>query len=177
MAMSPNDFLEGFVHTNFFDFQNDPGSVMRAFNTAVAASHFLDHYYNFNDRNSPTLVDRFGSLRGLMEYVDKETGGAMRDVRSIANVYKHLYTFNDPRRAAHSTVSSAGAIESLRLEWDEYLAVESDYLDEFLDDSAERPQPAVFVTRKDGSRSEVMPILQAVIEFYGRNLWMQESDE
>lgn len=177
MAMTPNDFMEGFVDANFHDFRNDPGNVARAFNAAVAASHFLDHFYNYNAKKNPQLVAKFGSLTGLYDHVNKATNGAMRDVRSIANAYKHLYTFDDARRAAHSTVSSAGAIESLRLEWDDALeSLDSDYPDDLLDDSVERRGPAVFVTRKDGSRSEVMPIIEAVIDYYSSALWMRNGD-
>lgn len=80
-------------------------------------------------------------------------------------------------KAAHSTISSAGSIESLRLEWDDAIeSLDSDYLDDLLDDSAERRGPAVFVTRKDGSRSEVMPIIEAVIDHYSSALWMRNGD-
>src|SRR5688500_10405805 len=90
--MTPFEFLESFVQGNLEDCQEAPGSVRRAFNAAVSASHLADHWYSYNQRHNPQLVMGFKGLGNYVEHLCQETSGAFRDLRSVANAYKHLYT-------------------------------------------------------------------------------------
>jgi hypothetical protein len=163
MGMTPAEFYESFVQGNFNDCEQEPGDIRRAFNAAVAASHFADHYYAYNKRHEPALVSKFPTIRPFIGHLSKATCNAFKDIRSIANAYKHLYEEVE-RPSAYSTVSSAGSIEVIELpENEDFDRVEQEYVN---DTPAAGTRLAVVFTRKDGSRAELLQILQAVIEHF-----------
>ena len=162
MAMTPAEYFASFVEGNFEDCLSNPGCVRRAFNASVAASHLADHYFTFNARHHPSLVFAFPTIGPFVEHIDKGTGGAFRDIRSIANAYKHLYTDVSSQYAAHSTVSSAGSIDSIQLADDSDLEMVSE---EYVED-----RYTVVFTRKDGTRHEFLPALERVVDFWRESL-------
>ena len=111
MGMKPDEFLQAFVDGNLQDCRQEPGDLRRAFNAAVSAAHLADNYYNYYARHKPALVARFPKVGAFVEYLAEETDGAFRDIRSIANAYKHLYT--NPGHLVHSTILSGGALASV----------------------------------------------------------------
>lgn len=160
MGMTPDQFLESFVEANYNDCAENPGCVRRAFNAAVAASHLLDHYYTYYQRHDPQRVARFTSIGAFVERVSADTGGCFRDIRSIANAYKHLYT------STAWSVSSAGAVEAIDLTGSDDLRsmeVDSDFV-------ADGFSQRVVYTRKDGTRLEFLATLGAVIDYFDRQL-------
>jgi hypothetical protein len=162
MGMTPIAYFESFVEGNLEDCRNVPDCVRRACNAAVAASHLADHYYSYNQKHNPDLVSQFKEPGAFVEHVSSQTAGAFRDIRSIANAYKHLYTDTNPRKPARSSVSSCGAIELLAF----------DHSDSDLQVLSQ--ERVVFFTRKDGSRSEFLPVLERVVSHW-REL-LSESD-
>jgi len=90
--MTPEQFFESFVEGNLFDCRDDPGDIRRAFNAAVAASHFADQYFEYNKRYCSNLVSAYENIGPFIQCLESLTNGAFRDIRSISNAYKHLYT-------------------------------------------------------------------------------------
>lgn len=113
--MRPEEFFESFVRLNYEDCVEKPGDIRRAFNAAVSASHFADQYYNFNSRIGSALVSNYHNLGSFVEELTNRTNQAFKDIRSISNAYKHLYTDISPQHSAHSSVSSSGSIEIVEL--------------------------------------------------------------
>ncbi len=169
MRMTPIQFLDTFVDGNHDDCHANPGCVRRAFNASLAASHLADQYFAFNQRHKPAIVSRFPKIGDYVEHLSNQTNGAFRDIRSIANAYKHLYTDTDPKKATHSCVSSSGSIESIQLcENDSDVhTISEDYTG-----SPGKPEGRSFVafTRKDGSKSEFLPILDTVVDYWRKNI-------
>ncbi len=158
MGMTPREFFESFVEGNLQDCCEDPGSVRRAFNAAISASHLADQWHTFNQRHSPNLVAEFKDIGQFIEHLSKATSGAFLDVRSIANAYKHLYTDSSSRYGAHSTIDSSGAITSVeQLGGSDVVKVEEEY-----GDSSSK----VVFTRRDGSTLEFLPVLQKVVDYW-----------
>lgn len=160
MGMTPQQFLESFVDPNLCDCESQPGDVRRAFNAAVSASHLADHYFKYHHRHNPHVVQGFSDLGSFIANLDLATGGAFKDIRSIANAYKHLYT-GDGRLAKFSSVDSCGSIECIEFESDCGLSIIQEELIEF----GEGPAPSrVMFSRKDGSRGEYLPTLRTAVE-------------
>jgi len=163
MGMSPSDYFESFVEGNLEDCHDNPGCVRRAFNAAVAASHLADHYFAFNSRHKPQVVAAYPTIGAFVAYLESQTGGAFRDIRSIANAYKHLYTDTDPRRAAQSNVNSSGSLDSIDLASDpELIHISEEYGTD---------QSAVVFRRKDGSSSELLPILDKFVDYWRKSIY------
>ena len=162
MGLTPVQFLESFVEGNTWDYKENPGCIRRAFNASVTASHLADHYHAFYSRHDPDLVASYPSLAQFIKHLNIETEGAFRDIRSLANVYKHLYTDNDQRKAAQSTVDSCGSIISLALEASaEVIQVEQKYRE---------TDSVVVFRRKDGTSAEFLPVLEKVIAYWNNFL-------
>jgi hypothetical protein len=169
MGMTPDEFFESFVEGNRFDCHESPGDVRRAFNAAVAASHFADQYFTFNKRHSPSLVSAFGNIGAFVEHLTTETNGAFRDIRSISNAYKHLYTDITDGTSAFSSVDSSGAIVSLELFDDHSLTIiEGEYPDNAPGDDN---RCKVVFTRKDGPKAEFLPTLDRVVDHLHSLVW------
>lgn len=165
MGMTPSQFFESFVEGNSDDCQGNPGCIRRAFNAAVAASHLADHNFTFNRRHRPEQVSRFLNLGDYVKHLVNQTGGAFRDIRSIANAYKHLYTDIDSRKAVYSSVSSSGSIELIELQCEDLNigSISEEYMNHPV-----VPEFRSFVTftRKDGTKSEFLPILNTVVDYW-----------
>jgi len=167
MGMKPEDFFEAFVCENYEDYKQHPGCLRRAFNAAVSASHLADHLYEYSKVHEPGKMAQF---RGIPDYVDhlaESTGGCFRNIRSIANAYKHLYTAKARDKGAHSSVSSTGAIESIS--WDDENAELREIKQDLFEDSKDGDFKAkVVFTTKDGIQLHFLPELEAVIKYWGK---------
>jgi len=162
VGMTPEQFFESFVEWNLEDCFDKPGDIRRGFNAAVSVSHLADQYFTYAKRHRPDLVAQFQTLGEFVEHLSLKTAGAFRDVRSVSNVYKHLYT-DVGKFSEHSTVASCGSIESLYLEEDEDIqALKKD--DVRGDDQEGRM--CVIVKRKDGSQFELLPALESVVNCF-----------
>ena len=162
MGMTPDQFFEAFVRGNHDDCQQHPGCIRRAFNAAVSASHLADHYLAYYQKHDQSRVKCFRTIGDLVEHLSKNTGGCFRDIRSISNAYKHLYTAIDPKKAVHSSISSTGAIESISF---------ADEDTEVKEVEEEWNKDSVIFTRKDGQRIEFYPTLDKVIEYWEKLLY------
>lgn len=164
MGMTPTQFFESFVEGNQLDCEQNQGCVRRAFNAAVSASHLADHYFEFSRRNNPDAVREFPNIGKFVEHVSNQTSGAFRDVRSIANAYKHLYTDAASKYAAHCYVNSCGSIETIELTADEALiGLSEEY---FNGAESSMARSAVVFTRKDKTKAEFLPALTAAVEYW-----------
>ncbi len=164
MGMTPDQFFESFVEGNLLDCHDSPGDIRRAFNAAVAASHFADQYFTFNKRHKPTTVSAFDNIGAFVEHLSIQTNAAFKDIRSISNAYKHLYTNIDKKKAVYSSIDSTGSIDSIELSDNENVTmIEEEYL------SGEAPKEntsKVVFTRKDGTKSEFLPVLESVVDYF-----------
>ena len=166
MGMTPDAYFEAFVQDNYSDYVENPGSVRRAFNAAVSASHLADHYFEYYKKNDPERVKDFQSLGKFVEFICTQTDGAFRDVRSIANAYKHLYTNLDHKKSVHSTVDSTGAVVCISFAYDH------PDLDE-IEEEYEVGAPMVVYRRKDGQRLAFLPVLERVHSFWSEFLYVR----
>jgi len=163
MGMTPEIYLEAFVEANANDCSDSPGDVRRAFNAAVAASHFADHFYAYAKRHNHGVVSQFVTMSSFLEHLSRATAGAFQDIRSIANAYKHLYT-DVGAGSTYCTVSSAGSIDSVEIADDEHI---ESITEAFLDNSAVNGQRyTVLFKRKDGTSGEFLPTLEKVIDHF-----------
>jgi hypothetical protein len=108
MGMTPYEFMDAFVEGNYEEFLDQPDCIRRGFNAAVSASHMADHYYEFMKRHDPSKVSKFKSDSNYIESLYKNPGECFKDVRGIANAYKHLYT------KSSCQISSAGSIDLVK---------------------------------------------------------------
>jgi hypothetical protein len=163
MGMTPSQYFESFVEGNHEDCHEHPGCVRRAFNAAVAASHLADHFFAFNFRHHRQVVEAYPTIGPFVAHLEAQTGGAFRDIRSIANAYKHLYTDIDPRRAAQSNVTSSGSIDSIDLpEQAELTHISEEYV---------ANGSTVVFRRKDGSTSEFLPVLDKFVDYWRESVY------
>lgn len=160
IRMTPECFFEAFTIGNYNEFIDDPSSIMKVFNSAVAASHLADCYYNYNKFYNPTLIQDYQDLTEYIKYINEKTNNYFKDIRSISNAYKHLYTGLRKDYARHSSISSAGTIESIVLEDEEIeqLVEESIY--------ENKPEITVIYTRKTGEQIYFLNAIKIVIEFW-----------
>lgn len=110
MGMTPYEFMDAFVVGNYEEFRDQPDCVRRGFNAAVSASHMADHYYEYMKRHDPAKVSQFKSDSNYIECLYQSPGECFKDVRGIANAYKHLYT------KSSCSISSAGSIDLVEFE-------------------------------------------------------------
>lgn len=166
MKMTPEDFLTSIVEPNVNDFAADPGSITKCFNAALAASHMADIWFEYNKRHAPDLLKlRLGArvaIGSVVELVSAKTAGRFREVRSIANAYKHLYTDSTTRHGEHACIDSCGAIESVVLK--------DGHLEHLYDESGEAGavgnEPRVVFTRRDGTRRDALEAVRVVSAFW-----------
>lgn len=157
--MTPEDYYEAFTLGNYYDFINNPGCVRRAFNAAIAASHLADCYYYFYSKNDPERVSKYTELYKFRDYISNNTDNYFRDIHSIANAYKHLYTGNQ-KHPENSTISSAGTIESIG------------FIDEEVEQLFEKSEDRnaskfiVIYTRKSGEQMQFKQAIDTVIHFW-----------
>lgn len=167
MGMTPVYFFDLFVLGNSEVCHENPGCLRRAFNASVAASHLADHYYTYNKCYKPTIVSNFKNIGEYVNYLTIETKGAFRDIRSIANVYKHLYTDIDPKKTNYNTVSSPAVIESIEIYKD---GLEINLIStEFSPNST--IQEKISFTRIDGSKSAFLPLLDVVVDYWKTEIY------
>jgi len=166
MGMTPDNFFELFVLGNSDDYHENPGCLRCAFNAAVAASHLADHYFTYNKSHAPALVSKFNNIGEYVNYLSLKTNDAFRDIRSVANAYKHLYTDIDPK-TNYNTVSSPAVVESIEIHND---AVGINLISTEHAPESTRQEKVSF-TRIDGSKSEFLPILNAVVEFWNTEIY------
>ena len=165
ISMTPEEYYEAFTLGNYEDFKENPRCVRRAFNAAIAASHLADHYFNYYKKQGSPRVSMYGSIGNYVEYISGNTKGYFRDIRSIANAYKHLYTGINKSHAKHSSISSAGTIERAQ------------FIDEEIEQVSDGPtedntsEYVVGYTKKSGEKLEFMPTLKAVIDFWQGELF------
>lgn len=165
MGMQPEQYFESFVEGNFEDFRENPSCIRKAFNAAVSASHLADNFFEFNKRHNPDLVSQFDALGDFVKYLNKETNDAFKDIRGIANAYKHLYADTKKHFKAHATVLSGGAIESITFEGPDAELIK--IMDEFENETSTQEMRAfVQFTRKDGTKAEMLPVLKCVVDFW-----------
>lgn len=166
MGMTPEEYLESFVEGNRSDCHDDPGCIRRAFNAAISASHLADHFLTFNKRHAPEKVSAFSNIGIYVEYLSLKTNGAFRDIRSIANAYKHLYTDSKSSLGSYSTINSSGAIDSIEINGANLTKVLEEYEDN---------RTFVIFTKKDGSTFEFLPVLDAVVDYWHTEIYFGES--
>lgn len=172
MGMTPYQFFESFVEGNYYDFLEHPGCVRRAFNAAVSASHLADHYFTYFEVHDPSQICGFKKIGDFVEHLIEQTNGSFRDIRSISNAYKHLYTSRDPKKAVYSSVSSTLAIESIELA-DKDTEVTKIKAEWFRDPKDDASRSKVVFTRKDGKQLEFLPTLDKVIKYWERKFRFQ----
>jgi len=136
------------------------------FNAAVSASHLADHYFTYWKKHDQSKVKGFKTLGEFVEDLSTNTDGCFRDIRSISNAYKHLYTSIDRKNAVHSSISSTGAIESISLADEDVKVLEEEWTGGSIGNNNES---IVVYARKDGELREFLPTLDIVIKYWETN--------
>jgi hypothetical protein len=160
MGMTPYEFMDAFVVGNYEDFQDHPDCIRRGFNAAVSASHMADHYYEYMKRHDPTKVAKFRSDSNYIESLYKNPGECFRDVRSIANAYKHLYT------KSSCSISSAGSIDLVRFQIKgvSVKAVEQGWVSS--QDAGGQESSKVIYRRRNGTSGNLLDALTQVRDYW-----------
>jgi len=158
--MTPQLYHEAFTIGNYEDFKANPGDVRRAFNAAISASHLADHYLKYYRKNEPKRVKNYNKIGDYVEYISGRTKGYFRDIRSIANAYKHLYIGDNKLFADYSSISSAGTIETIQI------------IDQEIKEICEVPKSdksncsTVIYTKKSNEQIQFIVALESVMEFW-----------
>ena len=150
IAMTPDQYFEAFVQGNYDDYIDNQNCVRRAFNAAISASQMADHWFEYYKRHNPSKVSRFNRIGDLVSHVSNNTNEYFKDIRSIANAYKHLYT--GVKYPQYSSISSADTIEVIHLTGGNINEVNEDV-------------SKVVYTRKSGQQLDFLPALQAVVQY------------
>lgn len=164
MSMTPEDYYEAFTLGNHEDFKENSGCVRRAFNAAIAASHLADHYFSYYKKQDPCRVSMYKKVGDYVKHISNKTNGCFRDIRSIANAYKHLYTGNKKSHANNSSISSAGTIETVQF-------IDKEIEQVSYDPTQKNTSEYVVYTKKSGEQLKFMPALEAVIDFWQGELY------
>jgi hypothetical protein len=159
MGMTPYEFMDAFVVGNYEDFHDQPDCIRRGFNAAVSASHMADHYYEYMKRHDPARVAQFRSDSNYIESLYKDPGECFKDVRSIANAYKHLYT------KTSCSISSAGSIDLVRFQIKgvSVKAVEQDWVSS---PNTGEDSTKVIYRRRDGTQGDLLNALTQVCDYW-----------
>ena len=157
IGMTPDQYYEAFVLGNYEEYAANPGCVRRAFNAVVSTSHLADHWFQYYRRHDPPRVRHFKNIGDYVNHISCSTSGHFRDIRSIANAYKHLYTGADPRKGQYSSVSSTGSIETIQLVGG---------IGKLHEKYSSQGVSTVIYTTKAGQQLELLPALRAVVEFW-----------
>ena len=169
MGMTPEEFFESFVIENYKDCQQNTGCVRLAFNAAVSASHLADHYFTYYKKHVPSKISSFKTIGDFVEHLSNNTSGCFRDIRSISNAYKHLYTSNGPKKDVFSSISSTGAIEVIS--FDDKNAEVQMLEEKWAEDSMfNNFKSKVVYTTKVGQRIDFLPTLDSVIKLWEKLL-------
>jgi hypothetical protein len=165
IKMTPDDFFEAFTIGNYNEFIDEQSSVMKAFNTAVAASHLADCFFNYHKVHNPSLIQNFQKIPDFINFINEKSNNYFKDIRSISNAYKHLYTGLREDYARHSSISSAGTIESI--------AFEDEEINELVEESIDgnNPEMTVIYTRKTGEQIQFLKAIECVIDFWKTMLY------
>jgi hypothetical protein len=159
MGMTPDGFYLSFVLGNYSDFQDQPDCLRCGFNAAVAASHMADHIWWYSKRHDPARISCFPERTDYLEYVNQRTNGFFRDIRGIANVYKHLYDDKDLR----ATIGSGGDIEAVTRKTGTIREVA-------YGDGEGTDRVTVVYRRKTGKRFELLPVLTKIVDFWSKEI-------
>lgn len=143
---TPADYYDAFVLPNYHDYRDCPGNVRRGFNACVSASQMADIFFAFYDREDPSKLAQWSTLRALrIDLCDREP--YFNTIQSAATAYKHLHA-----RGGHYEISTAGSLESVVIP-----AIGSI-------DASWTPEPDVVVRRRNGSQASLTAALEAVVE-------------
>lgn len=167
MGMTPWDFFDQFVERDYDDYVSDMGNIRLAFHAAISASHLADHFVNYYHNHNPSVLVSYitkydpsktktdSYVREFGEYISKNTNDCFKDLKSISNAYKHLYT------GTYATVGSPGALQSISFSGrkSQIKSIE----DELTKDG---DTSRVVYTRKDGQQIDFLPTLKTVIDFW-----------
>jgi hypothetical protein len=162
--MTPQLYYEAFTVGNYEEFKANPGNIRCAFNAAISASHLADHYFVYYRKNEPQRVKTYNSIGDYVEYISARTKGYFRDIRSIANAYKHLYTGNNKRYADYSSVSSAGTVETVHFSDKEIKEISE------IPKTTNAAESTVVYTKKSSEQIEFMVALECVIKYWDREI-------
>jgi hypothetical protein len=165
IKMTPDVFYEAFAVGNYNEFIDEQSSVMKAFNSAVAASHLADCYFNYYKEHNPSLIHDFQNLTKFINFINERTNNLFKDIRSISNAYKHLYTGLKEDYARHSSISSAGTIESIIFVDEEVKDLSEEHMDE------SNGELKVVYTRKTGEQILFLKAIDCVIDFWKTMLY------
>jgi hypothetical protein len=169
MGTTPENYFENFVYCNYVDCNDNKGNIRYAFNAAVSASHLADHYYNYYNKHDRSKIKQFQKLGDFLDFISDQTNGCFKDIRSISNAYKHLYSSTNPKKATYWTVSSPGVVESILYNGkkSQLQSIEEDYASS---SEANNFETRVVFTRRDGNRIDFFTTLETVINFWNRVL-------
>ena len=164
IKMTPDEYYWAFTLGNYHEFMNDKSSVMKAFNSAVSASHLADCYFNFYEKNNPKKIVEYKNLIEFINYISQNTNLFFKDIRSIANAYKHLYTGSNEKNSNYSSISSAGIIE--------VVAFETEDINQISEEITELTSELnVVYTRKTGEQFQYIEAIESVIRFWEKLIY------
>jgi len=87
---TPRKFYEFFVWPNYDDFCAREDDVRLGFNASVAAFQMADIFFEYYQRNDPSVVAAWPDKTALLIELTKREPHFLT-IQSVATVYKHLY--------------------------------------------------------------------------------------
>lgn len=157
MKITPYDYFKNFIIDNYEDFKKESSSLRKAFNTVVPSSQLADIIYNYYYQRNNNLERQYPTIGSYIKKINNKTNYLFRDIRSIANAYKHLYTGIEDKYSKYSSISSMGTIELISLE------------DNFIQEISkehEKKMNIIIYTRKNGDKKKLEGALSHIIKFW-----------
>jgi hypothetical protein len=152
--------LLGICLDKFYEFEQDRGSVRKAFNAAIPAFQLVDHFYKYFEETAPSVISAWRDRDAFLIHLGA-TEPAFITVQSVATAYKHLYIY-----ALHYDGGSPGALRSV---------VSSDT--SFGDMGGDNTAPIEVVwKRKDGTSVVFYECLRRVVEDMWPKLLPKDRD-
>jgi hypothetical protein len=123
-----------------------------------------DCYFNYYEKNNLNKISEFKNLKNFINHISHNTNFFFKDIRSIANAYKHLYTGTNEKNSSYSSISSAGIIEVIAFEKEEINQIS----EEFTEKTSELN---VVYTRKTGEQFQFIQAIETVISFWENTIY------
>jgi hypothetical protein len=157
VAMKPEEFFTWFVEPAIGDCFLHSGDIRLALTAAATLVDCAEHCFTYTQRTDPERTSGFDGRAAFFEYLARRSGGAFRDAINLAAVYKNLRDGSaDLTEVAYGAPSRR--MDRLHIGAGEIVAVDTAYVEE----NKTHDDPfLVFLTRRDGTRGEVITLLCA----------------
>ncbi len=157
MSMKPEEFFTWFVEPAIGDCFLYSGEIRVSLTAAATLVDCAEQCFTYTQRTDAERTVGFDGLAAFFDFLSIRSGGAYRDAINLAAVYKNLRDGSaDITEVAYGTPSRR--MDSLHIGAGEIVSLEAAYVEE---NKMHDDPYLVFLTRRDGTRGDVITLLCA----------------